>query len=573
MFEMVLRFLAEWSVRAAALTALAGVIVGCVRPKDANIRLAAWTAVFAGVVLIPIATMSMPGLAVTLPAVFWDPPPPVIADAGDGATSFDAFGVSSGAGPAPAWAAISVGIWLIVAMTMLIRLAAGLVYGARLVRASTPIDPGVRESKAVTVPVTIGILKPAILLPGDWRAWAPARLQAVLAHERSHVQRRDPLRQFATAVYRSVCWFHPLAWWLHGHLAELAEAASDDAALRAVGDPALYAETVFEFLNCAPSRIHWEGVAMARPASRKGAATKRVERILDRERALAGSLKLSAAAALIAVTIPVIYLAATMRPALAEQQTAVVQRPPVPGAPVLSQTAKPLLLAKPAGLLLAPAPQVITKYDQWLNDVSDIIQVQERAHFTALQSDPERDYFIEQFWDRRGAAFKKEHYRRLAYVKERFNQQGHQTDRGRTYMRYGPPDEIESHPGGSTPYESWLYHHCDLGDNIQMDFQVRTPGGEYVLQIVHGQTPTFNIDTSTPGLARITVPTLPGPKPVSMKGTVRGVTGKPVMEFEGDLGRSIAAELPLKPGGYILDVTFKDQSGRETRQAGPFTVK
>ncbi|MFX8543034.1 M56 family metallopeptidase, partial [Acinetobacter baumannii] len=81
---------------------------------------------------------------------------------------------------------------------MLIRLAAGLVYGARLVRASTPIDPGVRESKAVTVPVTIGILKPAILLPGDWRAWAPARLQAVLAHERSHVQRRDPLRQFAT---------------------------------------------------------------------------------------------------------------------------------------------------------------------------------------------------------------------------------------------------------------------------------------------------------------------------------------------------------------------------------------
>jgi GWxTD domain-containing protein len=62
--------------------------------------------------------------------------------------------------------------------------------------------------------------------------------------------------------------------------------------------------------------------------------------------------------------------------------------------------------------------------------------------------------------------------RRIAYANERFRDErpGWQTDRGRTYIRFGPPDEIESYPA----VEIWSYRHIDgLGDNITFQFNLR----------------------------------------------------------------------------------------------------
>ena len=117
-----------------------------------------------------------------------------------------------------------------------------------------------------------------------------------------------------------------------------------------------------------------------------------------------------------------------------------------------------------------------------------IIQPDERAAFLKLATDAERDHFIQQFWDRRNPhpedprhnAFKDEHYRRLAYADERFVAPpipGWRTDRGRIYIVYGPPDEIETrwkrplienHP----PHlEQWRYNHIEgVGDQVIMDF-------------------------------------------------------------------------------------------------------
>ena len=58
-----------------------------------------------------------------------------------------------------------------------------------------------------------------------------AKLDAVIAHEVSHVVRRDALTQRLSLLHRAIFWFSPLAWWLDRHLAELAEQASDEAAL------------------------------------------------------------------------------------------------------------------------------------------------------------------------------------------------------------------------------------------------------------------------------------------------------------------------------------------------------
>src|ERR1043166_6292214 len=104
--------------------------------------------------------------------------------------------------------------------------------------------------------------------------------------------------------------------------------------------------------------------------------------------------------------------------------------------------------------------ELLTPYRKWMNeDVTYIITDEERAAFKRLQTDEEREQFIEQFWLRRDPTpdsieneYKEEHYRRIAYANERFASgiPGWKTDRGRIYITFGPPDEIESHPSGGT---------------------------------------------------------------------------------------------------------------------------
>jgi GWxTD domain-containing protein len=127
-----------------------------------------------------------------------------------------------------------------------------------------------------------------------------------------------------------------------------------------------------------------------------------------------------------------------------------------------------------------------TPYKKWLNeDVAYIITDEERRAFKQLNTDEERQNFIEQFWLRRDPTpdteeneFKEEHYRRIAYANEHYSagRAGWRTDRGRTYIVFGPPDEIESHPSGGTynrpmeegggetstyPFERWRYRYIE----------------------------------------------------------------------------------------------------------------
>src|ERR1700726_4140074 len=148
-----------------------------------------------------------------------------------------------------------------------------------------------------------------------------------------------------------------------------------------------------------------------------------------------------------------------------------------------------------------------TPYKQWLNeDVIYIISPAERQSFLQLETNEEREQFIEQFWLRRSATpdlpdndFKEEHYRRIAYTNEHYASgiPGWKTDRGRMYIMWGPPDEIESHPtggtydrpmdegGGSTttyPWESWRYRYMEgIGENIIWEFVDPSGSGEYHL--------------------------------------------------------------------------------------------
>jgi GWxTD domain-containing protein len=145
------------------------------------------------------------------------------------------------------------------------------------------------------------------------------------------------------------------------------------------------------------------------------------------------------------------------------------------------------------------------QYNKWLNeDVVYIITDEEKAVFKKLTTHEEREKFIEAFWLRRDPSpgtseneFKEEHYRRIAYANERFASglPGWKTDRGRIYIMFGKPDEIESHPsggaynrpyyegGGSTstfPFEIWRYRYLEgVGQDIEIEFVDKSMSGEY----------------------------------------------------------------------------------------------
>src|SRR6266436_2056074 len=145
------------------------------------------------------------------------------------------------------------------------------------------------------------------------------------------------------------------------------------------------------------------------------------------------------------------------------------------------------------------------QYKQWLGeDVVYIISPEERTAFLQLSTSEEREQFIEQFWLRRSSNpdlpendFKEEHYRRIAYANEHYASgiQGWRTDRGRTYIIWGPADEIDSHPAGGTydrpmdegggstttyPWETWRYRYLEgIGENVIIEFVDPTGSGEY----------------------------------------------------------------------------------------------
>ncbi|MGH9864110.1 MAG: M56 family metallopeptidase, partial [Candidatus Acidiferrales bacterium] len=268
------------------------------------------------------------------------------------------------------WMAVGLGIYFAVTMLFLARLLLGMFLSWRLERASEEIHereairlvrmracmgglentPRLAETKMLSVPATMGVLHPVILLPTDWRKWDEAKLDAIVAHEVSHVARRDALTQRLSLIHRAIFWFSPLAWWMDRQITELAEEASDEAALAGGADQARYAETLLGFfaeLEAAPGRIHWEGISMANGCR----AERRVERILSWKGT--HSMKKWLAVMIVAIAAPLIFVAGSAHPLLAQQDKAPkkAQNTIKPGGPVA-----PALPAAPSVGVVAPAP-------------------------------------------------------------------------------------------------------------------------------------------------------------------------------------------------------------------------
>jgi GWxTD domain-containing protein len=323
----------------------------------------------------------------------------------------------------------------------------------RQIKLSKPV--ALLESCLAETPAVVGFFRPVILIPLGLLAGLPAeQVEAILLHELAHIRRYDYAVNLLLAVVEGLLFYHPAVWWLARVVRAEREDCCDDEVVAATGDRRGYASALASL-----EQYRWTQSQAAAMAVRGGNLMHRIRRILN-----------------------------------------VPEQPRSAGLPVFSVV---VLIA--AGALLAAAWQIPKRselprtavqsaYEKWVNeDVVYIITDEERAAFDRLQTDEEREHFIEQFWIERDPTpgtpvneMKEEHYRRIAYANDHFKTatlDGWKTGRGRMYIVYGPPDEIESHPAGGDgrgPFEQWLYRHIDgIGDQVLVDFADENSIGKF----------------------------------------------------------------------------------------------
>src|SRR6266478_1630173 len=148
-------------------------------------------------------------------------------------------------------------------------------------------------------------------------------------------------------------------------------------------------------------------------------------------------------------------------------------------------------------------PESAKAFIQWIDDVAPIIRPDELKAWNKLKTDEEREQFIGEFWhlrdpdpDTEENEYREAYYERVEYANEHFSSgvPGVKTDRGRIYLKFGKPDEIESHPaggaydrdssegGGSTstyPFERWWYRNLPGRSDVEVEFVDPTGSGEY----------------------------------------------------------------------------------------------
>jgi GWxTD domain-containing protein len=502
-------YLAVLSIRSLGLGLLAGLALNVFRVRSSSAKHAVWTIVTAVMLLQVVASSGLPVLPVRILAA--------VPEAGPGIVPHlaDEFAPPLAGSPSPArtvsWRQVAIGIYATVTFVLLIRLIFSYRFTRRLVRNSRLIDElpaskvaGLRESERISVPMTVGQIAPAILLPMGWREWNPEKLRAVLAHEEAHILRADWTIGVMAAINCCIFWFHPLAWWLKRQLAVLAEYACDDLALTVVGDRQEYAQALIEIARAMKSA---QGRLVVVSMAKEANVQRRMEQILDDTRTIPAAFGRRGWVTLLMCSLPVGYFASAVQLAPAQTRAAVPVAEPAraPGPsqqpnkqPVqITQTRRDTGQQVPTQAAPAPAPArapVASPYRKWLDEeVAYIISDEERRAFNRLKAEDEYQQFITQFWLRRDPTpgteaneMKEEHYRRIAFANDRFSVgiPGWQTDRGMIYIKHGPPDAIDSHGATSTtyPYETWTYRYLEgIGMDVELEFVDPTMTGRYHL--------------------------------------------------------------------------------------------
>jgi uncharacterized protein (TIGR03435 family) len=352
-----LAHLTDVSIRSLVLALIAVLVLLVPRcRRTAALQHAVWTAVVCGMLALFAFGTALPRLplrALDRPAVaplrsaprLWETP---IAGAASELPAPVPAARRRSTGWSNVWSKIALYAYAAIAFAFLARFLTGMLLARRLLTRSSPAAPGFHESAMIAVPLTIGVTRPKILLPLEWRDWNRDKLNAVLAHEGAHVRRRDGLVSALAGINRCIFWFHPLAWWMERRLVLLAELACDESCVAALGNREEYARLLLDMarvVDGAHGRLQSLALTMAAPSHLR----RRIDSILEAGRKPSRGLSRTGWAAIALCGIPVVFGAGTLT--LDRQPPVLTLDMPRPNAP-----APPRLLAQARPTQPAPIP-------------------------------------------------------------------------------------------------------------------------------------------------------------------------------------------------------------------------
>ncbi|MFN0249769.1 MAG: penicillin-binding transpeptidase domain-containing protein [Kofleriaceae bacterium] len=272
------------ALRGALVLGLALAAMPLLRRASAATRRLVLVSAFAVVVILPIATAVLPSLylrgapaPVDTSEVVVAVPEAIVEVAATMVLAPASAPPAPRVATTPSWAPspfeIVGALWALGAITVLARLAIGLLRAHRIAKNArllevrridaaridtngARIDPTridangargartveIRSTAALDTPAVTGVFRPVILLPREADAWTDERRELVIAHELAHVARRDCLASVIAQLAVAMHWFDPLAWLCVRRLRIERELAADDHVLDRGATASSYAE-------------------------------------------------------------------------------------------------------------------------------------------------------------------------------------------------------------------------------------------------------------------------------------------------------------------------------------------
>ena len=292
----------EVSLRSLVAAGAVGLVLTALRVRAGAARHAAWSAVMVTMLAMPALLAVVPGVDVPVPAIIKSgldtirteaiphqstdvnltQRPLKQADVVDARAAAESKRQMARGGIGARIAILA--LYSAGATFFLARILMGWIFARHLVRHSTRVscdNPStVLENAAIATPMTAGILSTCVLLPVEWHRWPDEKLRAVLAHENAHVARRDAFVALLARLNRAIFWFHPLAWWLERVVAQAAEHACDEAAVRQTGHPRRYAGMLLDMAAAVQNRgrrVSWQTLGV----DGSGLLERRIARLLQ----------------------------------------------------------------------------------------------------------------------------------------------------------------------------------------------------------------------------------------------------------------------------------------------------
>lgn len=288
-----------YALKSTLILAVASLAALVLRRRSAAARHLVWTAAAAAILALPLLTWIVPQLPVPVAktgptAVFqvFVTAAPLDRAVPAGPASAPATGPLAGTAARPLlpllWAigaALSFAqmLWAYLVLLRLRRAARPFPNpeSAHILARSLGIDHpvGILETPRGSMPMTCGILRPAVLMPAGSSQWSAERIRVVLLHELAHVRRGDLTTHLLARLALSLHWWNPLAWYAWRGFVRERERATDDLVLAAGERASDYAGHLLEIARSFQPEPATAAAALA--MARRSQLEGRLVAILD----------------------------------------------------------------------------------------------------------------------------------------------------------------------------------------------------------------------------------------------------------------------------------------------------